>query len=92
MQESNPLYPLHSSSSPEVLLIVTGEVYGLRVADLKESTNTSQGRKSALESVSSNCSDEQSIINLSQAIARIEREVQANQFAGKPMGSVVLSI
>ena len=90
MQESNPLFPLHSSLSPEALLIVTGEIHGLRVADPNESTSTSQGRKSILESNSSNCSDEHSIFNLSQAIARIEKEVQANQFAGSTKGQCCL--
>ena len=90
MQESNPLHPLHSSLSPKVLLTVTGEVYGLRVADLNESTSTSLGRHSILESIGSNCSDEHSIFNLSQAIARIEKEVQANQFAGSTKGQCCL--
>ena len=62
----------------------------MRVADLTESTSTSQGRKSILESNSSNCSDEHSIFNLSQAIARIENEVQANQFAGSTKGQCCL--
>ena len=71
------------------MLIVTGEIHGLRVADPNESTSTSQGRKS-LESISSNCSDVPSIFNLSQAIARIEKEVQANQFAGPTNGQCCL--
>ena len=65
---------------------------GLRVADLNKSNSTSQGRNSVLESSSSSCSvlDLESILNLSQATARIEREVKANQFAGTIKGQCCL--
>ena len=58
------------------------------MADLNNSNGTYKGRKTALDSSSSNCSvsDLQSILNLSQATARIEREVQSSQFAGTSQG------
>ena len=86
-----------SLSSPQQtkaksLLKVTGDLYGLRVADLDESNSTSRGRNLGLESTSSNCSDSDrlSIFNLSQATARIEREVLSNQFAGTSNGQCCL--
>ena len=86
-----------SLSSPQQtelksLLEVTGEVYGLRVADLTISNSTSKGRYLGLESISSSCSDSDlhSIFNLSQATARIEREVLSNQFAGTSNGQCCL--
>ena len=74
------------------MLKVTGELFGLRVADLNESSSTLKGRNLGLESISSNCSDSdrQSIINLSQATARIEKEVLSNQFAGTSDGQCCL--
>ena len=70
-------------TEPKSLLEVTGDLYGLRVVDLNASNSTSKGRNLGLESKSSSCSDSflQSIFNLSQASARIEREVLSNQFA-----------
>ena len=74
------------------MLIVTGELFGLRVADLNESSSTLKGRNLGLESTSSKCSDfdRQSIFNLSQATARIEKEVLSNQFAGTSDGQCCL--
>ena len=74
------------------MLEVTGESFGLRVADLNESSSTLKGRNPGLESTSSNCSDSdrQSIFNLSQATARIEKEVLSNQFAGTSDGQCCL--
>ena len=74
------------------MLEVTGELFGLRVADLNESSSTLKGRNLGLESTSSNCSDSdrQSIFNLSQATARIEKEVLSNQFAGTSDGQCCL--
>ena len=62
------------------------------MADLNNSNGTYKGRKTALDSSSSNCSvsDLQSILNLSQATARIEREVQSSQFAGTSQGQSCL--
>ena len=62
------------------------------MADLGESNSTSRGRNLGLESTSSICSDSdrQSIFNLSQATARIEREVLSNQFAGTSNGQCCL--
>ena len=62
------------------------------MADLNGSNGTCQGRKSVLDSTSSNCSvsELQSIFNLTQAIARIERDVQLNQFAGTSQGQCCL--
>ena len=74
------------------MLKVTGEAYGLRVADLTVSNSTSKGRYLGLDSISSSCSDSDlhSIFNLSQATARIEREVLSNQFAGTSNGQCCL--
>ena len=62
------------------------------MADLNGSNGTCQGRKSVLDSTSRNCSvsELQSIFNLNQAIARIERDVQLNQFAGTSQGQCCL--
>ena len=91
MKESGSLSSPQQTKAKS-LLKVTGELYGLRVADLNESNSTSQGRKSVLESNSSSCSvsDLHSIFNLSQATARIEREVKANQFVGTTKGQCCL--
>ena len=60
--------------------------FRLRVADLNVSSGAYTGRKSVLDSTSSNCSVSElhSIINLSQATARIEISLPE-----QPMGSVV---
>ena len=62
------------------------------MADLNGSSGACQGRKSVLDSTSSNCSVSElhSIFNLNQAIARIERDVQLNQFAGTSQGQCCL--
>ena len=62
------------------------------MADLNESNGTYKGRKTVLDSSSSNCSvsDLQSILNLTQATARIEREVQSSQLAGTTQGQSYL--
>ena len=62
------------------------------MADLNISSGVYKGRKSALDSTSSNCSVSElhSIFNLSQATARIEREVLSNQFAGATNGQCCL--
>ena len=63
------------------------------MADLNDSNGTYKGRKSVLDSSSStNCSvsELQAILNLSQATARIEREVQSSQFAGSAQGQSCL--
>ena len=62
------------------------------MADLNGSNGTCQGRKSVLDSTSRNCSvsELQSIFNLTKAIARIERDVQLNQFAGTSQGQCCL--
>ena len=59
------------------------------MADLNDSNGTYRGRKSVLDS---NCSvsDLQTILDLSQATARIEREVQSSQFAGSSQGQSCL--
>ena len=74
------------------LLEVTGELFGLRVANLNESSSTLKGRNLGLEPTIRNCSDSerQSIFNLSQATARIEKEVLSNQFAGTSDGQCCL--
>ena len=86
-----------SLSSPQLLMpksfaVSDWRINGLRVADLNESSSTLKGRNLGLESTSSNCSDSdrQSIFNLSQATARIEREVLSNQFAGTSDGQFCL--
>ena len=91
MRESGSLSS-PQQTEPKSLLEVTGEVYGLRVADLTVSNSTSKGRDLGLESFSSSCSDSDlhSIFNLSQATARIEREVLSNQFAGTSNGQCCL--
>ena len=69
---------IHSTADrAQSLLIVTGELYGFRVADLNISNGTSTGRNRGLESTNSSCTDSDflSIFNLSQATARIERKV-----------------
>ena len=62
------------------------------MADLNGSIDACQGRKSVLDSTSSNCSVSElhSIFNLTKAIARIERDVQLNQFAGTSQGQCCL--
>ena len=62
------------------------------MADLNESNGTYKGRKTVLESSSSNCSvsDLQSILTLTPATARIEREVQSSQLAGTTQGQSYL--
>ena len=62
------------------------------MADLNVSSGAYKGRKSVLDSTSSNCSVSElhSIFNLSQATARIEREVLSNQFAGATNGQCCL--
>ena len=62
------------------------------MADLNVSSGAFKGRKSELDSTSSNCSvsDLQSIFNLSQATVRIEREVLSSQFAGATKGQCCL--
>ena len=62
------------------------------MADLNISNGTSTGRNRGLESTSSSCTDSDllSIFNLSQATARIEREVLSNQFAGSSNGQCCL--
>ena len=59
------------------------------MADLNDSNGTYRGRESVLDS---NCSvsDLQTILDLSQATARIEREVQYSQFAGSAQGQSCL--
>ena len=61
---------------------------GLRVADQNYSNGSSTGRDHALDLTSGNSSVSslESILNLCQATARIEREVQAKQFAGTKDG------
>ena len=87
-----------SLSSPQLLMPKSfadsdWRTPGLRVADLNKSNSTSQGRNSVLESSSSSCSvlDLESILNLSQATARIEREVKANQFVGTTVSNWTFS-
>ena len=60
--------------------------------DLNASNSTSKGRNLGLESKNSSCSDSflHSIFNLSQATARIEREVLSNQFAWTSNGQCCL--
>ena len=91
MRESGSLSS-PQQTEPKSLLEVTGEAYGLRVADLSVSNSTSKGRYLGLESTSSSCSDSDlhSIFNLSQAAVRIEREVLSNQFAGTSNGQCCL--